>query len=94
MKPADDGGQGIPPSIPSLATITYLCPACGWSVRIPVTEHDLSINRGAHLWVPCRHCGGYAFLGGVQPGGGVLDNYTVPKDAAAFHALGIKWEDA
>ena len=91
---SDEGGRAVPPSVPPLATVVYLCPACGWVVCLAVTEHDLNINRGAHLWVPCRHCGGYAFLGGVQPGGGVFDNYAVPEDAAAFGALGIKWEDA
>ncbi len=90
----DDGGRGVPPSVPSLATVVYLCPACGWAVCFPVTEVDLSTNRGTHLWVRCAGCGGYAFLAGVQPGGGVFENYETVEDAAQAAGLGIRWEDA
>lgn len=94
MKGADEGGRATPPSASSLATVAYLCPACGWSVRYPLDDADMRNNRATPLWTGCIHCGGYAFLAGVQPGGGVFDNYTVAEDAEAFRALGIRWEDA
>jgi hypothetical protein len=74
---------------------------CGWAVRYPISEGDLTGNRGVCLWVRCAGgCGGYAFMAGVYPGDWKPDvpvgivNYADAREAALFATLGIRWEDA
>ena len=90
----DEGGRQPSPSAPSIATVAYRCCSCDWMLLYPLTDSDLRDNRGVRLWVRCDCCNNYAFLAGVQPGGGVFENYETVEDAAQAADRGIRWEKA